>query len=259
MEKPKVETAVVVAPSAEKAVEKVEKPMVETAVVVAPSAEKTVEKVGKSMETTQKTTEMQSPAQEVVIDPMAIVPVKLRRNVVKSNVLFPLALGYERGLGERFSVALSGYFMPKISVGDPVKRKLGKVSLVNPSVGFSAEGRFYLSKKKAPLTGYYLDGFFTRRDADISIRTITTTDNTRTDATITFPTGLIAYGIGVGKQRIRRKGWVTDFSVGLCPFRVYAIPDVGNGGEEPFKTLSKFTKYKAGIGPRITASLGYAF
>lgn len=203
-------------------------------------------------------TEMEKPAVETAIDTMT-KPIKTRRNAVKSNILYPIALGYERAIGNHFSVAVNGFYLPKFAFGDPNASGYGKKALANPSFGFSAEGRYYTSKTKAALTGFYLGGFFTRRNADVSVQKVTVSGATTIDATITVPTGMLMYGGMIGKQIIGKKGFTSDISLGVGPYIFYAIPTIGEDAEEPYKTLSGYTKYKSGIGPRVSISMGYAF
>jgi Protein of unknown function (DUF3575) len=181
-----------------------------------------------------------------------------RMNVLKSNLLSPLSLGYERGIGKHFSLVVNGLYFPRFNFGEPTG-DLGYVALDDPSVGFSAEARYYTSKTKAPLNGFYFGGYYLFRTADVQSHKVSTTINSRSDATFFIPSDLTSYGLMIGKQRIRLGGFTTDFNFGLGYYAIGSIPALANDSNETFKLMSKLVKYRSGIGPRLTFSLGYAF
>jgi Protein of unknown function (DUF3575) len=183
---------------------------------------------------------------------------KTRMNVLKSNLLSPFSLGYERGLGAHFSLVLNGLYFPKFNFGEPTG-DLGYVALDDPSMGFSAEARYYTSKTKAPLNGFYVGGYYLFRTADVQSHKISTTTTSRSDATFFIPSDLTSYGVMIGKQRIRMGGFTTDFNFGVGYYSIGSIPTLASDSNETFKLMSQLVKYKSGFGPRMTFSLGYAF
>jgi hypothetical protein len=183
---------------------------------------------------------------------------KTRMNVLKSNLLSPLSLGYERGIGEHFSLVLNGLYFPKFKFGEATG-DLGFVALDDASTGFSAEARYYTSKTKAPLNGFYVGGYYLFRIVDVQSNKISKSPNSTSNATFFIPSDLTSYGVMIGKQRIRMGGFTTDFNFGVGYYAVGNIPTLANDSSEAFKLMSQLAKYKSGIGPRLTFSLGYAF
>ncbi len=183
---------------------------------------------------------------------------KSRLNVLKTNILSPLSISYERGLGKHFSLVASGLFFPSFVYGTPTG-DLGYVSLADPSSGFSVEVRNYTSKTKAPLNGFYWGGYYMFRIADVIAHKITTSATGTSSLRLTIPSDLTTYGLMIGKQKIRSSGFTTDFSFGIGYYSFGNIPSISNESSDGYKLLSQLTKYKSGIGPRITFSLGYAF
>jgi hypothetical protein len=184
--------------------------------------------------------------------------VKPRMNIIKTNLLSPLSIGYERGLGAHFSLVLNGLYLPAFSVGEPSK-SFGYVSLADPSSGFSVEPRLYTSKTKAPLNGFYVGGYYLFRIADIYSHRISTTTTSTTTTKIYIPSDVTSYGIMIGKQKIRAKGFTTDFNFGVGYYKVSNVPNVIDDGDESSKLLRQLSNMKTGIFPRICFSLGYAF
>jgi hypothetical protein len=183
---------------------------------------------------------------------------KTRMNVLKTNLLSPLSLGYERGLGKHFSLVLNGLYFPKFTFGEATG-DLGYVALDDASTGFSAEARYYTSKTKAPLNGFYVGGYYLFRIVDVQSNKISKTTSSTSNATFFIPSDLTSYGVMIGKQRIRMGGFTTDFNFGVGYYAVGNIPTLANDSSEAFKLMSQLAKYKSGIGPRMTFSLGYAF
>jgi hypothetical protein len=183
---------------------------------------------------------------------------KPRMNVLKTNLLSPLSIGYERGFGAHFSLVVNGLYFPSISFGEPTK-SFGYVSLADPSSGFSVEPRLYTSKTKAPLNGFYVGGYYLFRIADIYSHRIATTATTTTTTKIYIPSDITSYGIMIGKQKIREKGFTTDFNFGVGYYKVSNVPNVIDDGDESSKILRQLSNMKTGIFPRICFSLGYAF
>jgi hypothetical protein len=179
-------------------------------------------------------------------------------NVLKTNILYPISLGYEHGLGERFSFFVSGFFMPVIGFNSSTN-DIRNVSLVKPSVGFAAEARYYISKTKAPLNGVYWGGFYSTRSAEISMHVVSQTSTTSIDATIKSPLGLQMFGLTLGKQRIRSGGLTTDFNIGLGSYKLFGVPAISPNAEGVFGRIGELTTRKTGIAPRVNVNFGYAF
>jgi hypothetical protein len=133
------------------------------------------------------------------------------------------------------------------------------VALDDASTGFSAEARYYTSKTKAPLNGFYVGGYYLFRIVDVQSNKISKTTSSTSNATFFIPSDLTSYGVMIGKQRIRMGGFTTDFNFGVGYYAVGNIPTLANDSSEAFKLMSQLAKYKSGIGPRLTFSLGYAF
>jgi Protein of unknown function (DUF3575) len=183
---------------------------------------------------------------------------KPRMNVLKTNLLSPLSIGFERGFGAHFSLVLNGLYFPSISFGEPTK-SFGYVSLADPSSGFSVELRLYTSKTKAPLNGFYVGGYYLFRIADIYSHRVSVTATSTTTTKIYIPSDVTSYGIMIGKQKIRAKGFTTDFNFGVGYYKVSNVPNVIDDGDESSKLLRQLSNMKTGIFPRICFSLGYAF
>lgn len=179
-------------------------------------------------------------------------------NVLKTNILYPISLGYEHGLGAHFSFFVSGFFMPALGFSSTTNT-IRNVNLAKPSVGFAAEARYYISKTKAPLNGLYWGGFYSTRSAEISLHIVSATTTTTTDATIKIPLGLQMYGLTFGKQRIRSGGFTTDFNLGLGYYNLFGIPTISPNAEGVFGRIGELTTRKTGIAPRLNINLGYAF
>jgi hypothetical protein len=189
----------------------------------------------------------------------ATVETKNRMNILKTNLLSPLSIGYERGFGKHFSLVLNGLYLPSFSFGEPTSN-LGYVSLEDASSGFSVEPRYYTSNTKAPLTGFYVGGYYLFRIADVySHRVSTNGNNTTTTSKIYIPSDLTSYGLMIGTQKIRAKGFTTDFNFGVGYYAVSNIPEVIADTDDASKLLSQLSKRRTGIFPRLTFSLGYAF
>jgi hypothetical protein len=189
-----------------------------------------------------------------VRDSVEAEPENERYNVLKTNILYPINLSIERILTQHISVVVGGFYFPAISYGTP-NAKTGYISLKKPSMGYSFEGRYYTSETKAAMNGLYLGGYFSARRSDIYVHAITATS----EIEVTAHTGLFMFGAMIGAQRIRTKGFTTDISLGLGYYNVPGVPLIKDASEEPFKSLGGLTKYRSGLGPRFTWSLGYNF
>jgi hypothetical protein len=189
---------------------------------------------------------------------MSTTDSKPRMNVLKTNILSPLSIGYERGFGSHFSLVVNGLYFPSISFGEPTT-SYGYVSLEDASTGFSIEPRFYTSKTKAPLNGFYVGGYYLFRIADVLSHKVSTTATSTTTAKIYIPSDLTTYGIMIGKQKIRTKGFTTDFNFGLGYYKIGNVPTVIDEKDDASKLLKQLSNMKTGIFPRICFSLGYAF
>jgi hypothetical protein len=183
---------------------------------------------------------------------------KGRMNVLKTNIMSPLSIGFERGFGKHFSLGVNGLYFPSVSYGTP-EGTVGFISLVDPSTGFSAEAKLYTSKTKAPMNGFYVGGFYLFRIVDALAHKITATSTVKTDVKVYLPSDLTMYGLMIGSQRIRAKGFTTDFSFGVGYYSLGNIPTVNNESSEAFKALTQLSKRKSGITPRLSLGLGYAF
>jgi hypothetical protein len=182
---------------------------------------------------------------------------KSRSNVLKTNLLSPLSIGYEHGFGKHFSMAAYGLYFPSFNFGTPTDA-LGYVSLEDPSSGFTVEARLYLSKTKAPLTGTYIGGYYLFRIADVISHKITNSATSKSNIKSYIPSDLTSYGLMIGKQKIREKGFTTDFNFGLGYYSVGNIPEFSSDGSTS-SLLAKLSKLRSGIGPRMNFCLGYAF
>jgi hypothetical protein len=183
---------------------------------------------------------------------------KSRMNVIKTNILSPLSIGYERGLGKHFSLGVNGLYFPSFSYGDPTGG-FGYISLADASSGFSVEAKYYTSKTKAPLTGFYVGGYYLFRIADVIAHKITTTSATTTNVKVYLPSDLTTYGLMIGNQRIRAKGFTTGISFGVGYYILGNIPTVSSESSDTFKALTELSKRKSGFAPRLGLNLGYAF
>jgi hypothetical protein len=190
--------------------------------------------------------------------PAIIEPDYTPLNVLKTNILYPISLGYEHALGKHVSFFVNGFFMPALSVKSTTNT-IRSVNLLNPSLGFAGEARYYISKTKAPLNGIYWGGFFTTRTADISINSVSASSTGTTDITIKVPLGLQMYGLMLGKQRIGAKGFTTDFGIGVGSYTLFGVPNISPNAEGIFGRIGELTKNKTGVAPRVNVNLGYAF
>jgi hypothetical protein len=179
-------------------------------------------------------------------------------NVVKSNLLSPLSLGYERGFGRHFSLTAYLLYLPAFDFGAPTD-PLGYVSLSDPSKGLTIEARLYTSKTKAPLNGFYVGGYYLTRVADVFAHKITTSGVNQADIKAYIPSDLTSYGLMIGKQKIRPAGFTTDFNFGVGYYSIGNIPAFTGEDSEAFKLMSRLSKLRSGIGPRLNFCLGYAF
>lgn len=187
-------------------------------------------------------------------DAAATTSGKVRYNVLKTNILSPLSIGYERGFGKHFSVSAYFLYFPSVSTGAPTD-KFGFIELTDPSTGFSVEARWYTSKTKPALNGFYVGGYYLFRILDITVEKTTTTSNFKA----LVPSDLTSYGLMIGRQKIRAQGFTTGFNFGLGYYSVGSIPTYSDDGSSDTRLLSKLSSLKSGIGPRLTWSLGYAF
>ncbi|MDZ7879275.1 MAG: DUF3575 domain-containing protein [Saprospiraceae bacterium] len=191
-------------------------------------------------------------------DTAAVSTPKSRMTVLKTNIFSPISLGIERGFGKHFSLSVNGLYFPSMSYGAAADAT-GYFSLADPSTGFSAEARYYTSKKKAPMNGFYVGGYYLFRIVDVFAHKIVKTPEVTADLKIYIPSDLTTYGVMIGGQRIRSKGFTTDINVGVGYYSLGNIPTVDSQTSEAFKALSQLSKLKSGIGPRLTLSLGHAF
>jgi hypothetical protein len=210
----------------------------------------------------QKTNTNGAKAEPVATTPEAntqtINPVRKRLNVLKTDIFSPLSIGYERGLGKHLSLVINGLYFPSVSYGTP-EGTTGYLSLTKPSVGFLGEARLYTSKKKAPLNGFYVGGYYQFRTLDMQSRKISTTATTETDIQITIPSSFANLGLMIGGQRIRSRGFTTDLSIGVGIYSFSGIPVISNDSNGYLKNLSWLSKMQSGIALRLGLSLGYAF
>jgi hypothetical protein len=183
---------------------------------------------------------------------------KSRMNVIKTNILSPLSIGFERGFGKHLSLGINGLYFPSISYGTP-EGTVGLIDLVDPSTGFSGEVRLYTSKTKAAMNGFYVGGYYLFRIVDVFAHKITTSSTLTTNIRVYLPSDLTTYGLMIGSQRIRAKGFTTDFSFGVGYYSLGNIPSVSNESSDAFKALTQLSKRKSGIAPRLSLGLGYAF
>jgi Protein of unknown function (DUF3575) len=181
-----------------------------------------------------------------------------RRNVFKSNFLSPVSLGYERSLGRHFSAGINILYFPSMVYGQP-KDIHGRVDLVDPSTGLSAEVRYYTSKTKSTLNGFYIGGFSLFRIVDVKIQKLLVMSVFESDVTVIVPSDLTMGGLMVGWQKIRAKGFTIDFNMGAGYYKVGNVPDIESNASPELKTVSDILKFRQGIGPRMSFSLGYAF
>ena len=177
-----------------------------------------------------------------------------RYNVLKTNILAPLSIGYERGLSKHFSVSAYYLYFPSFSTGTPTD-KMGFIELTDPSTGFSIEARLYTSKTKPALSGFYVGGYYTFRIIDVTIEK--TTANLHLKAFV--PSDFTTYGVMIGGQKIRAKGFTTGFNFGVGYYNVGSIPNYSDDSSSDTRLLSTLVKLKSGIAPRLTFALGYAF
>ena len=187
-------------------------------------------------------------------DATALPSGKDRCNVLKTNILAPLSIGYERGFGKHFSVSAYYLYFPSVSTGTPTD-KSGFIELTDPSTGFSVEARLYTSKTKSALSGFYVGGYYVFRILDVTVERTTSTSHFKA----LIPSDLTSYGVMIGKQKIRAKGFTTGFNFGLGYYSVGSIPTYNDDSSSDTALLSKLSKLKSGVGPRLTFSLGYAF
>jgi hypothetical protein len=239
----------------EKTVEKVVEKPTEKPVVVQP-----VEKLRGSESPKNNTDEPKaaSIATTPEVSTEAIKTVRKRLNVLKTDIFSPLSIGYERGLGKHLSLVINGLYFPSVSYGTP-EGTTGYLSLTKPSVGFLGEARLYTSKKKAPLNGFYVGGYYQFRTLDMQSRKISTTATTETDIQITIPSSFANLGLMIGGQRIRSRGFTTDLSIGVGIYSFSGIPVISNDSNAFLKNLSWLSKMQSGIALRLGLSLGYAF
>jgi hypothetical protein len=254
-EKPVVAAASTPSVKTTKTVEKVVEKPTEKPAVVQP-----VEK--KQGSESQKTNTGGAKAEPIATTPDAnmqtIRTIRKRLNVLKTNILSPIGLSFERGLGRRLSLGVTGLYLPSMSYGTP-EGTTGYLSLTKPSMGFLGEARLYTSKTKAPLNGFYVGGYYQFRTLDMLSRKISTTTTTETDIEITLPSSFANLGLMIGGQRIRSRGFTTDLSIGVGVYSFSNIPVISNDSNAYLKNLSRLSKMQSGIALRLGLSLGYAF
>jgi hypothetical protein len=181
-----------------------------------------------------------------------------RYNVVKTNLLSPLSVGYERGLGKHFSLTAYALYLPSFHFGTP-EGSVGYVSLADPSKGLTVEARFYTSQTKETLNGFYVGGYSLFRVADVFSHKITVNGTSQSDIKAYIPSDLTSYGLMIGKQKIGLGGFTTDFNFGVGYYTISNIPVLASDSNSSFKLMNKVSKLKSGIGPRLNFCLGYGF
>jgi hypothetical protein len=184
---------------------------------------------------------------------------KSRQNVIKTNLFSPISLGYERALGKHFSLSAYYLYLPAFSFGEP-EGKTGYAALEGGSKGYSFEARYYLSKTKPVLAGFFVGGYFVSRVFDVKVEKIISdaASSTTYEITTQIPSDLTSYGGMIGWQKISKGGFAAGFTLGGGYYKFSNIPEFSSTNSK-FKGLSELSKRRSGIGARINLTLGYAF
>jgi hypothetical protein len=193
-------------------------------------------------------------AQEVRKD-----PVRSRNNVIKTNILSPLSIGYERAIGQHFSLTCYYLHLPKFSYGSP-ESNLGYAALNKPSQGYTLEARYYTSKRRDPMNGFFIGGYTLYRTLEVVGEKSYTTNGTTYNIKVTVPSALTSYGGMLGFQRISKGGFTFNMTIGAGYYKFANIPVLDNTSDgQNLDALSQALKYSDGIAPRVNIALGYAF
>jgi hypothetical protein len=192
-------------------------------------------------------------AQEQPID------LKSRKNVIKTNLFSPISIGYERALGKHFSLSAYYLYLPAFSFGEPAGTT-GYAALEGGSKGFTLEGRYYLSKTKPALAGFFVGAYYLNRVLDIKVQKILSevTSNTTYDIVTRIPADLTAYGPMIGWQKVTKGGFAAGFTAGTGFYKFGNIPEVSASNSE-LAGINELSKKRSGVAVRLNLTLGYAF
>jgi hypothetical protein len=195
--------------------------------------------------------------EQAVTTANTISEVKNRQNVIKTNLLSPFSLGYERALGKHLSLSAFYLYLPGFSVGEP-EAKTGYAQLEGGSNGYTLEARYYVSKTKPTLSGFFVGGYYLSRIFDVKVQKIFTEASTTYDIVALIPSDLKSYGGMFGWQKISKSGFEAGFTLGVGYYKFGNIPLV-NTTNTQLKVLSDLSKRRSGLGGRLNVTLGYAF
>lgn len=188
--------------------------------------------------------------------------VKKRTTLIKTNITAPISLGIEKGISTHFSLGAAFLYIPKLSGGD-ASGDFAYMEMIEPSTGLNIEARYYTSKEKAPLTGFYLGGHYTYRvlemRAEKSYSETNATGKSSYDVKVTIPSAYTAYGLMLGWQTISKKGFTFDFNIGAGKYVLRNFPEFDTSNPETEDFFKRVNKFREGISPRMTLALGYAF
>jgi hypothetical protein len=185
---------------------------------------------------------------------------KPKHNILKTNILAPLSICYERAIDERFSASATLLYFPKFHVGDP-EGKYGYIDLYNGTNGIMGELKYYFSERKGLLSGFHAGVFAMYRVIDTRVRKIIyhTTDISisKVDAAVLIQAEYRSYGMLAGWQKIGKKGFTYSVNGGVGYYKLSNIPDIYpvNDDTELGKLLNRYK----GFAPRLAFSVGYAF
>lgn len=187
---------------------------------------------------------------------------KSRKNVFKTNLFSPFNLGFERALGDKFSLSAAYLYTPEFDFGD-AEGDFAHITLLNASTGVSGEARYYTSSEKAALNGLYLGGFYTFRVIEASGRKIYTESDAsgtaRFNILLTVPTDLTFYGLMLGWQKVGSGGFTFDFNIGAGRYEFGNLPNFDTSNPKTADAFETLNDWREGILPRLNLSLGYAF
>jgi hypothetical protein len=183
-----------------------------------------------------------------------------KRNILKTNILAPLSICYERAISKRFSAAATLLYFPPFHTGDP-EAKFGYIDLYNGTNGIMGELKYYFPSEKGLLSGFNAGLFAIYRVIDTRVRKIIyhTTDNSvsKIDATILIPAEYRSYGMLAGWQKIGKNGFTFSVNGGVGYYRLSNIPDIYPVNNET--ELGRLLNRYKGFAPRLAFSVGYAF
>jgi hypothetical protein len=185
---------------------------------------------------------------------------KSRHNILKTNILAPLSICYERAIDERFSASATLLYFPKFHLGDP-EGKFGYIDLYNGTNGIMGELKYYFPNSNGQLSGFNMGVFALYRVIDTRVRKIIyhTTDISisKVDVAILIPAEYRSYGMMAGWQKIGKKGFTYSINGGVGYYKLSNIPDIYpvNDDTELGKLLNRYK----GFAPRLAFNIGYAF